>query len=136
MIEFGRRKKTLMQLPLTAMIDVVFILIIFFMLTTNLMRAESIEVMLPGSSSAPKAAPETVSRIYLTGAGFKYEKVEMSREELSSALKAQFQSSPDQRILVMTGSTVSLQSLVDVMDLVYQAGGKNVYVKEWSGNAE
>jgi biopolymer transport protein ExbD len=42
-----------------------------------------------------------------------------------------FQTAPEQRVVVLVAATVSLQTLVDVMDMVYASGGKNVFVKEW-----
>ena len=47
-MEFERTsRRTIRSLPLVPMIDIMFILIIFFMLTTTFMKIESLELMLP-----------------------------------------------------------------------------------------
>lgn len=53
-MEFERTSRRKVNLPLIPLIDVIFILIVFFMLTTSFMRIESLELLLP--SSAGKAA--------------------------------------------------------------------------------
>ncbi len=134
MLEFNRKKKPVPELPLTAMIDVVFILIIFFMLTTSFMRLESMEVQLPTTTPLPKkATPDvTMAHIYLEDDGrIIYGQRPVDKQELKKTLGTVFQSTPEQRVVVLVTATVSLQTLVDVMDMVYAAGGKNVFVKEW-----
>ena len=48
-MDFERTSRRKLNLPLTPLIDVVFILIIFFMLTTSFMRIESLELLLPSA---------------------------------------------------------------------------------------
>ena len=134
MFEFERKKKPVPELPLTAMIDVVFILIIFFMLTTSFMKLESMEVMLPTTTPlAKKVTPDkNMAHIYLQNDGsIIYGQRQLDKEELRRTLGSVFQTAPEQRVVVLVANTVNLQTLVDIMDMVYTAGGKNVFVKEW-----
>lgn len=134
MLDFQRKKKYVPELPLTAMIDVVFILIIFFMLTTSFMKLESMEVMLPTTTPLPKkAAPDlTMAHIYLENDGkIIYGQRQLDKPELKNTLASVFSAAPEQRVVVLVAPSVTLQTLVDVMDMVYTAGGKNVFVKEW-----
>lgn len=134
MLEFERTRKTPLELPLTAMIDVVFILIIFFMLTTSFMKMESMEVNLPTATvNAKKITDANMAHIYLQGGGqITYGQRPVDKPELRKTLLSIFKTYPDQRVVVLVNDAVSLQTLVDVMDLVYAAGGKNVFVKEWN----
>lgn len=131
MIEFERKRRAIRELPLVPLIDIVFILIIFFMLTTNFMKMESMELLLPSAASKKKATVE-MAHIYLQRDGqLLYGNKPMDRLDLKRALDNVFRISPDQRVVVLVAEEVSLQTLVDIMDLVYIAGGKNVFVKEW-----
>src|ERR1700761_3505930 len=56
------RRPPIRSLPLVPMIDVMFILIIFFMLTTTFMKIESLELMLP---SAANKTPEKADVVHL-----------------------------------------------------------------------
>jgi len=138
MMDFPRSRKPLIDLPLIPLIDIAFILIIFFMLTTSFMRVESMEVMLPTATvaNAKKVVDLNMAHIYLHDDGeLAYGQRTVDKVELKKTLKSVFQSYPEQRVVVLVAKAVSLQTLVDIMDMVYSAGGKNVFVKEWQGTA-
>ena len=60
-MDFERtRRPPIRSLPLVPMIDVMFILIIFFMLTTSFMRIESLELMLPSVANKASEKSEAV----------------------------------------------------------------------------
>lgn len=131
-LDFARRGRRTRELPLIPMIDVVFILIIFFMLTTSFMKIESMELLLPTSASAKKVADTSIAHIILYNdgrMGFGQRVVDAS--EMKRTLSALFARNPEQRVVVLTEDKVSLQSLVQTMNTVYLAGGKSVYVKAW-----
>lgn len=132
MLDFERTRKSPLEPSLVAMIDVVFILIIFFMLTTNFMKLESMELLLPSAAAGKKAANMNMAHIYLRRDGtIAYGQRPVDKPELQKTLQSIFQHYPEQRIVVMVDNVVSLQALVDVMDIVYLTGGKNVFVREW-----
>jgi len=132
LIDFQRNDPGVRELPLVPMIDVVFILIIFFMLTTSFMKMESMELLLPSAISGKKVNAVNMAHIYLHGDGrITYGQRPVDKMELKRTLESIFASYPEQRTVVLVGDEVSLQALVDVMDIVYLAGGKNVFVREW-----
>jgi len=138
MLDFQRTRKPLLDVPLIPLIDVAFILIIFFMLTTSFMKIESMEVMLPAASSpsasngSKKVVDVNMAHIYLHDRGqITYGQRPVDKLELQKTLLSIFQSYPDQRVVVLVARGVSLQMLVDIMDMIYGAGGRNVFVKEW-----
>ena len=55
----------------------------------------------------------------------------VEKGELRSVLAGLFERNPEQRVVVLTGPKVSLQRMVNMMDFIYQLGGKSVYVKAW-----
>ena len=48
-----KRPRYKLQMPLTSLIDIVFLLLIYFLLTTNFMVAEGINVSLPQAQGGP-----------------------------------------------------------------------------------
>lgn len=132
MIEFARSGRRIGHLPLTALIDVVFILIVFFMLTTNFMKVESMELLMPSAAKSAKktAVTDNLARVVLRNdGGILFGQRATDRDDLSRTLRSLFAQRPEQRVMLMSEDTVSLQTLVEVMDIVYLAGGKNVFVK-------
>jgi len=60
---FLRRKREEPRVDLTPMVDVVFLLLIFFMISTTFVETPGIEVKLPESSSSiTEKAPEEIAR--------------------------------------------------------------------------
>lgn len=136
-LELQRTRSRTRELPLTPLIDVVFILIIFFMLTTSFMKVESMELLLPSAKGSQAAEKTSLAHVFLQNDGsllFGQRKVD--REELERTLKSLFVHNPEQRVVLLSANAVSLQRLVELMDLVYLAGGKSVYVKAWNDPAQ
>ncbi len=130
MIVFEKKPTRLHELPLVAMIDVVFILIFFFMLTTSFMRIESMEVKLPTAKGGAASASKTIARIVIYEDGnitFGARNTDITG--LRETLKATLASNPEQQMIVYTDEGVSLNRLVEVMDLISLTGGKSIYVR-------
>src|SRR5689334_12358588 len=132
-IDFQRgRKRKFSELNLVPLIDVLMILIIFFMLTTSFMRVESLELILP--TAAGKAAEKKdVVRLFVHANGdmtLGLRKVD--QDALDTSLKRMFEIDPNTRIMLLTADGVTMQQLVNVMDRVTMAGGKSLMVKQWT----
>jgi len=136
MIEIERLPRKAKTIPLISLIDVVFQLLIYFMLTTSFTRSESLELALPGSAKAittqvPKSDAKTL-HIYISNNGETFlERDSLGATEMSEALAKVFMETPERGVLVMSASKVSVGSLVKVLDRIYTAGGKNIAVADW-----
>lgn len=129
-LEFGRTSRRALNLPLIPLIDVVFILIIFFMLTTSFMRIESLELMLPSVGKA--ASKKEVTHIFVKENGeIILGRRDVDPEELSEALLRIFAGDPAASVMLLSEDGVTMQQLVAVMDRVSAAGGKSLFVRKW-----
>src|SRR5579885_3631396 len=101
MMDFPRNRKPMIDVQLVPLIDVAFILIIFFMLTTSFMKIESMEVMLPAASSpsSKKVVDVNMAHIYLhSGGQITYGQRPVDKLELQKTLLSIFQNYPEQRV--------------------------------------
>lgn len=136
MIEFSTKRKALRELPLVAMIDVVFILIFFFMLTTSFMRIESMELMLPTASKGMVTKRE-ISRItILNDDRVMFGKRLVGLPEMKTTLTDIFRDSPKQAVVVFVDDKVTMQRMVTVLDAVNMAGGQSIYVRALAKQAK
>ncbi len=126
-------RRRMRALNLTPLIDVLFILIIFFMLTTSYMRIESMELILPSAGGSAAQKQEVVRLFVHKGGDIALGSRKLAPEELSETLLRMFGKNPDIRIMLLTADGVSMQQLVSVMDRVYLAGGKSLFVRKWAG---
>lgn len=70
-MEFERNKSNHTHINIAPLVDVVFLLLLFFMLTSNLIKENSIKVRLPQSKTAEVLSKE-VNTIYITKDGDVY----------------------------------------------------------------
>lgn len=130
MIDFERRRRLVSEMNLTALIDIVFHLMVFVMLTTSFVVAESMELSLPsGKAPASTAAALNILRIEIVSDGsVRVNNQPMTMPQMNSVLADRVGDNPDTKIAILTTPGVSVQQLVAVMDAVYFTGGRNVQV--------
>jgi biopolymer transport protein ExbD len=125
----GRRK--IQNLMLTPLIDVMFILIIFFMLTSSFMRIESLELLLPSTSSKAATKSDVIHLFIQADGGMLLGQRKLDQTDLSDSLTRMFEKDPNTKIMLLTAEGVTMQQLVNIMDRVYVAGGRSLFVRKW-----
>ena len=130
MIEFERRRRNVQEINLTALIDIVFHLLVFVILTTSFVVSESMELSLPSAHAGKAAAPANLTRIQvMADTSVVVDGAQsLSLNQLSALLASRIGGDPDLRVAIFTSPGVSVQQLVAVMDAVYLTGGRNVQV--------
>ncbi len=135
-IEFERpRRRKIIDLNLTPLIDVLFILIIFFMLTTSFMRVESLELILPSAAGKAADKKDVVHLFIYTNGEMALGQRKVDQEELDESLRRMFGNDPNTRVMLLTADGVTMQQMVNLMDRVYMAGGKSLFVRKWESQA-
>ncbi|HQO50816.1 MAG TPA: biopolymer transporter ExbD [Bacteroidales bacterium] len=113
------RNKLSVDFNMASMSDLVFLLLIFFMLTSTLIAPNAIKLMLP-SSNSKTMAKQTVT-VYINE-GFQYFLEERPSSELSlqSDLQAALQSQKEGTVVVRSDKSVPVQYVVNVIDAINQ----------------
>jgi biopolymer transport protein ExbD len=132
-IDFHRTSRRKMnELNLIPLIDVLFILIIFFMLTTSFMRIESLELVLPSAAGKAADKPGLVRLFVHANGDMMLGQRKVDQDALDASLKRMFDMDPNTRIMLLTADGVTMQQMVNVMDRIYLSGGKSLMVKQWN----
>jgi biopolymer transport protein ExbD len=87
-----RRNKVEPEFSLAAMIDVIFLLLMFFMLTSKFVTANVMNLKLPNSSSTTMASPSLALSVNTKGEYF-LDRTKYDREKLKGLCKAQMAAS-------------------------------------------
>jgi len=110
------------------LIDVVFLLLVFFLLTSTFTVPEAIDLTLPDSSTAEAAPPEALvvslledGRIELDGTG-------VSLGALSAAITRARESGADGPVRLAADAGVEVQAMIEVMDALRIAGATDVSI--------
>ena len=122
------RKTPETTVDLTPMIDMTFILLIFFMVATTFQKDLKIDINRPGASSGQVASTKAI-KVYVDKQGQAYldgepVQVWVIQSRLRDLLKTQTQKS----VLVVTDESVPSGKLVEVVDQARLAGADDIGV--------
>lgn len=122
-MKFRRRIKAKTGIDLTAMIDVVFNLLIFFMVGTTMINNPLIRVNLPKSSSQERSEREGIS-ITITEEGKYYlNRDSVSSSELNARLnKLAAERDKEEPVIIRPDKHIPVERLVDAMNMANAAG--------------
>lgn len=121
-LTFKKRERYQIQAPLTSLIDIVFMLLIYFLLTTNFMVDEGINVKLPqAKASAPQVQKEITIHVDESGQTYLMDKP-VGLDQLFSRLKEMIGNDKDRLVVVKSDRRVILNKAVKVMDIAKAAG--------------
>lgn len=128
MIEFTRSRKRMHEVDMTPLIDIVFQLVIFFMLTTSFSPSKSLELTLPSEAVSQPLASDAM-RIQIESSGHvTIDGVAVGRTQMEDSILLRVAKNENVQIGIYSTPGVSVQQLVTVMDMVYASGGRNVQV--------
>ena len=121
-LTFKKRERYTIQAPLTSLIDIVFMLLIYFLLTTNFMVDEGIKVKLPqAQASAPQVQREITIYVDESGQAYLMDKP-VALDQLFTRLKKMIGNESDRLVVVKSDRRVILNKAVKVMDIAKAAG--------------
>jgi len=125
-MDFEGRARIHSHLDIAPLIDIVFLLLVFFMLTSTFIVPEAIELELPESNSAnvTDIRPIIVSMDKKAQLSLNGERIEL--KQLRIAIELLLKETPTSAITLKTDAHTEVQQLLKVMDEIRLAGGSNV----------
>ncbi|MBI4621143.1 MAG: biopolymer transporter ExbD [Desulfobacterales bacterium] len=127
-MEFERRRYNHAHMDIAPLVDVVFLLLLFFMLTSHLVQEPAIKVRLPESKTA-EAKNEAIKTVLITKDGeiyFMGRRVDLKNLQL--AIKEGLTDREKDFLRIKADRDVSVGILVSVIDEVRYSGVKNFSV--------
>ncbi len=125
-MKFQRRMREELNINLTPLIDVVFLLLIFFMVTTTFTRETRLAVNLPQAEGEPvQATADQLEIIVHQGGGYTVNGralVNSRLETLMAALEELSQGDRSISLLLIADAEATHQAVVTAMDAIGQSG--------------
>lgn len=116
-----RRHKANASFSMSSMTDLVFLLLIFFMITSTVVTPSAIKLLLPQSSSQTSATP--ITRVYIDenlnfyiAKGKERERM-IEFREIESFLQSVVAETPEMYIALYADETVPYREIVKVLDI-------------------
>jgi len=122
LIHRKKRERYEVKAPLTSLIDIVFLLLIYFLLTTNFMVDEGITIKLPQARATKPQVEESIT-VYVDKEGRSYlNNEEIAVGSLFKRLREMISGKKDKLVVVRADRGVVLNKAVKVMDVAKAAG--------------
>jgi len=127
-MEFERGKRIRMHLEIAPLIDIVLLLLVFFMLTANFIMQPGIKITLPVAKTAKPQKEENIivfitedNRIYLN-------EREIDIDELKDAIEEKLKTAEKKKVILKADEKINLGLAVKVMDIAKQAKAENLVI--------
>ncbi len=121
-MQFRDQRKRRATINMTSLIDVLFLLLIFFMVSTTFVKAPGISLDLPAAESSD-IVDEGPLALFITASGEVYVNDEfIPKGLLVAALKKKVSKKEDTRLVLKADQAVSYGKVVEVLDIVKQSG--------------
>ncbi len=125
-MEIIRHRRVRSTLDLAPLIDVVFLLLIFFLLASNFVPVRAMDLALPQSEVAvPVNEPSLVITMHRDGT-IRVEGEVVGLGDLTEHLRPLLASQPPRPVSLQTDRSLPVQQVVTLMDHIHQAGGQRV----------
>lgn len=127
-MRYREKKEGIEDINISPLIDMVFILLIFFMVSTTFVKDMKLDLERPAASSSTTASTKAV-RVYIDNQGEIYLDGEPVRVwVLQSRIRDLIGASTAKSVLVITDDSVPAGRLVEIVDQVRLAGATDVGV--------
>ena len=122
------KKETTAEINMAPLLDMVFILLIFFVITTNFNRQSGVEVQKPKAQSAVYQGQKTILVGISREGSIHIHGRQVSLDKLTRIVSSEIARRPDANVVIVGDRGSSLGRSVEVMDACLIAGVKKVSV--------
>ena len=125
-MQLPRPVRSRQLINLTPLIDVVFILLVFFMLASSFQSMRAVEIDSPGGSTATMSTEGAVLIRLMANGTLDLNGIAIEPARLIDRVESRLALNPGQRFLVQAESGVPFQRVVTMFDRLAEAGTANV----------
>ncbi|MEN8146895.1 MAG: biopolymer transporter ExbD [Campylobacterota bacterium] len=127
-MKFRRKKEQVSDVDMSPLIDMVFILLIFFMVSSTFTKDMKLDLERPGASSASSASSKVI-RVYIDNTGETYvDGQPVKTWAIQGKLRDMLRTATEKSVLVITDDSISVDKLIDVVDQCRLSGAQDVAV--------
>jgi len=127
-MRFRKRKEGEASVDMSPLIDMVFILLIFFMVSSTFVKDMKLDLERPGASSAKKASSKVI-RVYIDNQTDTYiDGQPVKVWAIQGKLRDMLRTSTESSVLVITDETIAVEKLIEVVDQCRMSGARDVAV--------
>lgn len=122
------KRKRISSAALISFTDVIFLLIIFLLISSNFITHSGVKVDLPGASSHQNEYNKNVSLTITNDDVIYVNDEQISWENLVEALKKELIEDPEQVVVIRADEDVALKKVVKLIDYAKMSGSNRFFI--------
>ena len=130
MMEIRKRRAFHDEDAMSAMNDIMFFLLLFFLIIATMSNANIIKILLPKSDTTSQMAKQPLTLTVTDELKYYVNATEVPAEQLEAALSSAIKRNEDNTVVLRIAKTLSVQDLVDVMSIAAKLNLKMVLSTE------
>ncbi|HEX5113068.1 MAG TPA: biopolymer transporter ExbD [Saprospiraceae bacterium] len=130
MMEIRKRRAFHDEDAMSAMNDIMFFLLLFFLIIATMSNANIIKILLPKSDTTSQMAKQPLTLTVTDELKYYVNANEVPAEQLEAALSSAIKRNEDNTVVLRIAKTLSVQDLVDVMSIAAKLNLKMVLSTE------
>jgi len=128
MRRFSRTQKTDSDIDLTPMLDVIFIMLIFFIVTTSFIKESGVDVHRPSAKTAEKKQRASILVAITSEGAIWIQKRQVDVRSVRANIEKLHAESPEGTVIIQADKESETGILIDVMDQIKLAGVKSISI--------
>ena len=135
-MKFTRRVAPRVGIDIAPLVDVVFLLVIFFAASTTFLETSGLQLELPESSAKASREAEELT-VYLAADGsLGFEEDTLTKEQLAARLRTELEERERKIVVLRADTTTEHGEVVEIMDLIREAGAEGMTVATQAKTSE
>ena len=126
-------KKYSAEINITSLIDIIFILLIFFMVSSSFLKPV-IEIKLPVAATEDKSKREMFNVYVSEDLQIFLDKESVTIEDIQKILSSEVSLNPEMAVMLFCDKSVTFENVVKIMDALKLSGVKNVAISHTVSN--
>ncbi|SKB28872.1 ExbD/TolR family protein [Daejeonella lutea] len=129
-MNFKKRKRASVEVHTSALNDIMFFLMLFFLLASAVANPNVVKLFLPRSSSGQSIPQQTINVSITKDLEYFVEKKPVPLADLYSSIEAYQRAAPDLTIILYADRTIAIENVVELTDIANKLKVKLVLATE------
>jgi biopolymer transport protein ExbD len=127
-VQFRRTGNSPVEINIAPLVDVVFLLVIFFAVSTTFLETAGLELTLPTSSSSADSAPQEITVAVSSDGRLSLDGEPLEEDSLASDLRERLDGMDKKLVLLRADEDTPHGTVVRIMDLAREAGATGLTI--------
>ena len=129
-IFYEEEKKELISINITPLIDIVFLLLVFFMLATSFIQKSTMEVNLTSGQSQVIKTKNVLTLILNKNGDIILNQREIKISNIQSEIRKKLKDNPDYSILIKCHKKIEVQKTIRIIEEIRLAGTEKINLRK------